>query len=229
MSRPMILSAVLTGIGVLVLLALGATPAHAEDETLRLDLSLTYDRFEQQIKSEIGGARGERLVEESFFGLQAAGTWRVWGPIALGWYAQIDSGTRNAGRFVALDDENKTITEGEVGGDFSEFWTGPLIRATWRGLFLELGYGVFGTRDDDARGDLLDEDGQTTDPLRTSPTVAWMVGLGGNVEVFENIDVVLRAQYRVRYYDSRGGKPLTDELVHGTQNFTPFFGVAWRR
>lgn len=208
-----------------------ALPAHAEEETetLRLDLALTYDRFEQQIKSEIGGARGERLVEESFFGLQVAGTWRVWGPIAAGWYAQLDSGTRNAGRFVGLDANNKTITEGEVGGDFSEFWTGPLIRASWRGLFVELGYGVFGTRDDDARGDLVDEDGGTSDALRTSPTVAWMIGLGGNIEIFDQIDVVLRAQYRVRYYDARGGTPLVDELVHGTQNFTPFFGIAWRR
>lgn len=204
-------------------------PAHADEETLRLDLALTYDRFEQQIKSEIGGARGERLVEASFFGLQAAGTWRVWGPIAAGWYAQIDSGTRKAGRFVGLDADNKTVTEGEVGGDFTEFWTGPVVRATWRGLFLEVGYGVFGTRDDDARGDLVAEGGSSADALRTSPTVAWMVGLGGNVEIFEHVDVVLRAQYRVRYYDRRGDTALVDELVHGTQNFTPFFGVAWRR
>ncbi|MGK0360658.1 MAG: hypothetical protein ACI9U2_002971 [Bradymonadia bacterium] len=213
----------------LIVLALIATPAYAHaEETLRLDLALTYDRFEQQVKSEIGGARGERLVEESFFGLQGAGTWRVWGPIALGWYAQLDSGARNAGRFVGLDADNMTVTEGQVGGDFTEFWTGPLVRASWRGLFVELGYGVLGLRDDDARGDLRDENGGTDDALRTTPTVAWMLGFGGAIEVHEGVDVVLRAQYRVRYYNRRGDTPLENELVHGTQNFTPFFGVAWR-
>ena len=74
----------------------------------------------------------------------------------------------------------------------------------------------------------MDETGSTDDALRTIPTVAWMIGLGGAIEVHEGIDVVLRAQYRVRYYDRRGDTPLADELVHGTQNFTPFFGVAWR-
>lgn len=215
-------------VGVLLLLA---SPAMA-DERLRFDLALTYDRFEQQIKSEIGGARGERLVEESFLGLQAAATWQVWANDAfgvdVGWYGQYDSGTRNAGRFVGLDANDMTITEGEVGGDFSEFWTGPLVRASWRRLFIELGYGALGLRDDDARGDLLDEMGRAEDSLRTTPTVAWMVGLGGSIEVAPGWAVVLRAQYRVRYYDRRGDAELVDELVHGTQNFTPFFGVAWR-
>jgi hypothetical protein len=208
-----------------------AQPALADDR-LRFDLGLTYDRFEQQIKSEIGGARGERLVEESFLGLQGIATWQLWANdafgIDVGWYGQFDSGTRNAGRFVGLDENDMTVTEGEVGGDFSEFWTGPLVRANWRTLFIELGYGAIGLRNDDARGDLVDEMGRAEDSLRTSPTVAWMVGLGGSIEVATGWSVVLRAQYRVRYYDRRGDADLTDQLVHGTQNFTPFFGVAWR-
>ena len=103
-----------------------------------------------------------------------------------------------------------------------------LVRAAWRGLFFELGYGLVGWRDDDARGDLRDADGGADAALRTSPTVAWAVGLGAALPVWESLDVVLRLQYRVRYYDRRGDADLADSLVHGTQNFTPFFGAAWR-
>ncbi|MCB9547610.1 MAG: hypothetical protein H6706_17420 [Myxococcales bacterium] len=211
----------------LMLLA-GAASAAEPPETWRFDLGLTLSRFEQQVKAEIGGARGERLVEESMVGLMALATWRAWGPLSVGWYGQIDAGGRRAGRFVGLDADQKTIVEGEVGGDFTEIWTGPLVRAAWRGLFLELGYGLVGWRDDDARGDLRDADGGADAALRTSPTVAWAVGLGAALPVWESLDVVLRLQYRVRYYDRRGDADLADSLVHGTQNFTPFFGAAWR-
>jgi hypothetical protein len=41
------------------------------------------------------------------------------------------------------------------------------------------------------------------------------------------LDLVLRLQYRIRYYDSRGSSALAGGAVHGTQNYTPFVGVAW--
>ena len=196
-------------------------------ELLRFDLGLTFHRFEQQVKSEIGGARGERLVEESTVGLSGAATWRFWGPLSIGAFARFDSGTRNAGRFVGLDDENRTIVEGEVGGDFDELWLGPLLRAQWRMLFVEFGYGALGMRNDDARVDLSTAAGDTDSALRTSPTVAWLGAIGGQVNVWSNLDVVFRVEYRVRYYDRRDEK-LVDELVHGTQSFAPIVGVAWR-
>ncbi len=201
--------------------------ADAPAELLRFDLGLTFHRFEQQVKSEIGGARGERLVEESAVGLSGIATWRFWGPLSFGAFARFDSGTRNAGRFVGLDDENQTIVEGEVGGDFDELWLGPLLRAQWKMLFIELGYGALGLRNDDARGDLATADGDTDNALRTSTTVAWLAAIGGQVNVWSNLDVVFRAEYRVRYYDRRDA-PLMDELVHGTQSFSPIVGVAWR-
>lgn len=203
-------------------------PAHAaEPEDFRFDLGATFHRFEQQIKSEIGGARGERLVEESALGLSAVATWRAWGPLSVGLYGRFDTGSRNAGRFVGLDDQDRTVVEGEVGGDFSELWVGPLIRAQWRMLFVELGYGALGMRWDDARGDLPTADGDTDAALRTSPTVAWLAAIGGQIEVIERLDVVFRVEYRVRYYDRRDDA-LVDELVHGTQSFAPIVGVAYR-
>ena len=51
--------------------------------------------------------------------------------------------------------------------------------------------------------------------------------MGGQVNVWSDLDVVFRIEYRVRYYDRRD-EELVDELVHGTQNVSPFIGVAWR-
>ncbi len=201
-------------------------PSVASAHDLRLDLGLTASRFEQQVKTEIGGIRGERLVEETEVGVHGMATWRLVGPLELGIFSQFDMGTRQAGRFVGFE-EGATIVEGEVGGDYSEFWLGPLTRVAWKGLFAEVGYGLVGIRSDDARSDLATAGGDTETALRTSPTVAWLVGLGGALPVWNDLHVVLRIEYRVRYYDSRGSEPLTDEIAHGTQNLTPFFGVAW--
>lgn len=205
----------------------GAAEAAEAAEQFRFDLGLTLHRFEQQVKSEIGGARGERLVEEGAIGVAAMATWRFWGPLSLGGYLRYDTGSRHAGRFVGLDDQNRTIVEGEVGGGFDELWIGPLLRAQWRMLFLELGYGAFGLRNDDARTDLASTTGKTKDALRTSSTVAWLAAVGGQANVWSDLDVVFRIEYRVRYYDRRD-EALVDELVHGTQNVSPFIGVAWR-
>ncbi len=43
----------------------------------------------------------------------------------------------------------------------------------------------------------------------------------------DELSVALRVEYRVRYYNRRGGHALADDTVHGTQNLTPFMGVAW--
>ena len=205
--------------------------AHAEPdappavERWRLDGGLTVSRFEQQIKTEVGGARGERLVEELILGLAGIATYRFWGPLSAGMYARFDVGRRNAARFEGIVD-GRTVTVGEVGGDYHELWLGPLIRAQWRRVFAELGYGLVGVRDDDARGDLADEAGDNKAPLRTSRTVAWLLNIGGSLPVADTLDLVIRFEYRVRYYDRRDA-PLVDKLVHGTQNYTRFVGVAW--
>lgn len=104
----------------------------------------------------------------------------------MGGFLQLDGGTRRAGRFLGLDDNDMTVVEGEVGGAFTELWLGPVVRGQWRALFAELGYGLLGRRTDDARDDLPNTRGGTD------------------------------------------GAPLEDELVHGTQDITPFIGLAWR-
>jgi hypothetical protein len=203
-----------------------AAPAEA-DETWRLDAGISFSRFEQQVKSEIGGLAGERLVEETELGLAAMGTWRVWGPLALGLYLQYDVGSRSAGHLDHFDDEGKPTIQDETGGSFQEFWAGPMVRAQWRTLFVEVAYGALGVRLDEARKDLPDVAGNTDSALLTSPSIAWLLALGGGVPITDVLELVIRLEYRVRYYDRRSNGALNDEVVHGTQNFTPFVGVAW--
>ncbi len=72
-------------------------------------------RFEQQVKTEVGGARGDRLVENGEIGLLHMLTYNVWRPLDVGAFQQLDAGRRSAARFVAFDAEG-ALLEGEVGG-----------------------------------------------------------------------------------------------------------------
>jgi hypothetical protein len=204
-----------------------ADAAESPPASWRLDGGLTLSRFEQQVKTEVGGARGERLVKETELGLAAFVTYRVFKPILAGLFVQFDLGSRSAGRFDAFDANNTPILKDTTGGSFTELWIGPLVRAEWRRLFVELGYGAFGVRDDGARSDLPAVDGTTDGAFTTSPTIAWLLALGGSVPLKDNLELVLRLEYRVRYYTKRGGNALKNNIVHGTQNLTPLVGVSW--
>jgi hypothetical protein len=201
--------------------------AAAVEPPVRLDAGLTFSRFEQQVKTDLGGARGERLVEEFQLGFAHALTYRVWRFVHLGGFMQLDLGRREAARFAGFGADGAPVTEGRVGGRYVELWMGPLVRLEWRRVFGELGYALYGARRDDARDDLPSDTGDRTGTLRTSATVAWSFAVGGRVPLAEHLDLVLRLQYRIRYYDERRGVPLAGGAVHGTQNFTPFVGVAW--
>ncbi len=202
--------------------------AHADEPPRwRLDAGLTFSRFEQQVKNEVGGTKGDLLVSETQFGLLDSLTYRFWGPLSAGAYFQLDAGTREAGRFTGLDANQAAVVAGTVGGSYLEFWTGPLVRAHYKTLFLELGYGLYGARSDKARDDLPNQNNSTQGALRTHPTIAWMLGIGGGVPIDERFELALRLQYRVRYYNRRDGEKLQGDLVHGTQNFTSFAGIVW--
>jgi hypothetical protein len=207
-------------------------PSVAEAEPrVRLDAGLTFTRFEQQVKTELGGTRGDRLVEEFSFGYAQALTYRAfdWKDFSLagGGFLQVDVGRREAARFVGFAEDGAPQTADRIGGRFAELWMGPILRLEWRRVFGEIGYGLYGARRDDARDDLPGDDGNRSGTLRTSASVAWTFALGGRIPIVEGLDLVLRMQYRIRYYDARGSSPLAGGAVHGTQNFTPFAGIAW--
>ena len=217
-------------LGALLAVLCAASSAQAKEEygpRFRLDGGLTFSRFEQQVKSEVGGARGERLVESTEFGYLQMLAFRFWEPLSAGLFLQLDAGTREAGRFAGFAPDGTTVVSDEVGGSYTELWMGPFLRAEWRRLFVEVGYGAYGARHDEARDDLPNESGDASSNLRTHPTIAWLFALGGSVPLTDELAVALRIEYRIRYYNRRGGEALAGDVVHGTQNITPFVGVAW--
>lgn len=218
---------VLSTLPLLATCSLLSSSVFAQSSPLRVDLAASASRFEQQVKTEVGGVRGERLVESVEINLLQSLTYRVGGPVQLGYFLQFDSGKRVAGRFVGFDSQGKTVVADEVGGAFRELWVGPLLRAEWRHLFAELGWGAYGARLDEAREDLPAENGETG-LLRTSPRIAWLLALGGSVPLHGALELSLRLEYRVRYYTRRSGEALAGGIVHGTQNFTPLMGLLYR-
>ena len=228
MARP---SAVLFSCLAILALASSASAQEREPyqlERVRIGASLTYSSFEQQVKSEVGGTSVEPLVVDRAFGLHLTATANLWRFIRFGVFFQVDSGKRSAGRFEGLVDGEPDVTQ-LVGGRYWELWLGPLLRLQWRFLAAEIGYGLVGARRDRARVDLPDDMGGTSQAFRTSPRVAWHFALAAYAPVHPEIDIVIRVQYRVRYYDRRGGGGLDEGVVHGTQNLTPTVGIAWHR
>ena len=195
----------------------------------RIEGGLTFSHFQQQVKSEIGGERGERLVNETEVGFLATGTYHVWEFFHVGVFLQFDRGNRLAARFSHFDPATgRTVTKDKVGGDYDEFWLGPLARAQWRNLFGEAGWAIAGFRNDDARNDLRTTSGDTTGTLSLLPSVALFASLGTSVDIVDKLGLVIRLEYRLRYYEGREGREFANGLKHGTQNITPFVGLSWQ-
>lgn len=125
-------------------LASAVAPAEA-GERWRVDVAGHVRHFQQQVKSEVGAVRGERLVFETEVGLGLAGSYDVTDWLAAGAFVRADVGTRRAGRFAGIDDEGRTVIDPAVGGPYRELWLGPQLRGQWRMLFAELGYGLCAT------------------------------------------------------------------------------------
>lgn len=193
-----------------------------------VELTASFSGFEQQIKTEIGGIKGELLTSDSELNLQALGTYNVWKFISVGWYIQYDSGNRESAQFSGFNAAGAAEVINLQGGAYTEIWTGPLIRAHYKKAFFEFGYGLIGSRQDDARVDLFNESGSNEGNLTVDPAVAWLLGIGADVVLKDQLSLLIKAQYRVRYYDARDGEKLENEMVHGTQNFSPMVGLKYQ-
>lgn len=198
------------------------------DEQFRFDLGGILTFYTSAVERGTDGESNKQLVVDSSFGLYGAGSYRVWGPFSVGLFTQFETGDRRSGEFTGEFDENDVALVGErFGGTFWEFWFGPLIRAQYKGVFAEVGWGLVGLRNDDGRDDLAGEDGNT-DTFRSDPATAWLFGIGGAIPIADPFELILRLNYRIRYYTTRGGEDLTQGTGHGTQDLIPFVGVAWR-
>jgi hypothetical protein len=214
----------------LLLLITGANLALGQD-SLRWNIEggFTYRAFQQQVKAEVGDPRGERLVNETEFGLLFMGSYRVWEVAQVGLFAQFDRGNRHAARFSGFDPATgRTVTKDKIGGNYHEFWLGPFVRLRWKTLTGEAGWAVTGFRSDDARTDLVSSSGDSTGTFDLLPSVAFFSALGAVVPLHDEISLVVRFEYRLRYYKGREGKLFRDNVEHGTQNISPFIGLSWR-
>lgn len=161
-------------------------------------------------------------------GLALAGARRIAAPLSAGLFLRYDVGLRTSARFDGFDAAGRTQVTDETGGTYTELWAGPLVRLSLRPFTAEVGYGAVGVRRDAGRADLPAADGSTDGAFRTHPSIAWLVALGGEIAVRDRLDIAAKLEYRLRYYDRRGGQPLQGDVHHGTQSIAPLVGLSWR-
>ena len=210
-----------------------AVPAesHADEgpwrnELFRLDLGGIMTWYTSAVEMGTDGESNDQLANDFSFGLFASASWRFWGPFSVGLYVQFEAGNRKYGTFTGDVVDGVAIVDRQGGGGFSETWFGPLVRAQWESLFLEVGWGPLGFRSDDGRVD-LPAGGEASGAFQTTPSTAWLIGIGAAVPLLLDLELVMRINYRIRYYESRGGDDLDGGLAHGTQDLIPFVGLAW--
>lgn len=193
-----------------------------------IDGGLILSHFQQQVKQDVGDPRGERLVYEYEFGLLLAGRYRFNDYFSAGLFLRNDVGKREAARYDGFDDDGKTKVTNQLGGNYTEFWFGPLVMVNWKQIFFEIGYGLIGIRSDDGRDDIPSNSGDTGSSFTTNPLISWLISVGGFVPLSDDLDLLLELEYRNRYYNERGGEPLTSDIDHGTQSISPIIGVSWK-
>ncbi len=193
-----------------------------------LDGGLIISHFQQQVKQDVGDPRGERLVYEYEFGFLLTGRYEFTDYLSAGIFLRTDFGKREAAQFDGFNSEGITQVKNQLGGNYTEIWLGPEVMFRWKQLFAEVGYGLVGIRKDDGRNDVPSNTGDTVSSFTTNPSISWMISIGGFVPLSKNLDILLKLEYRLRYYNKRGGEPLADNIDLGTQSISPLVGVSWK-
>jgi hypothetical protein len=193
-----------------------------------LDGGLILSHFQQQVKQDVGDPRGERLVFEYEIGLLLTGRYELNDYFSAGIFIRTDIGKREAALFDGFDIEGKTKVKNQLGGNYTEVWFGPEVMFHWKQLFAEVGYGLVGIRSDEGRDDIPSNSGDTVGSFTTNPSISWLISIGGFVPLSDNLEILLKLEYRLRYYNKRGGEPLIDNIDLGTQSISPLIGVSWK-
>lgn len=192
-----------------------------------VDGGLLISHFQQQVKQDVGDPRGERLVYEYEIGLLLTGRYEFTDYFSAGIFLRTDFGKREAALYDGFDEDGKTKVKNQLGGNYTEIWFGPELMFHWKQIFAEVGYGLVGTRSDDGRNDIPSNSGSTDGSFTTNPLISWMISIGGFVPLSENLEILIKLEYRNRYYNERGGEALIDNIDHGTQSISPLIGVSW--
>lgn len=191
-------------------------------------LSATYSHFEQQIKAKVGDTRGQKISDITEFGISMEGNRRIIKNLRGGVYVIYDLGNRSGAKFDGFDSTGITRVKDQTGGIYKELWLGPYLQYQWKLLNVDLGYGALGIRQDNGRSDIKNSNGMASGDFLVNPKLAWYVGMGSKVEISSKCFVVIKVQYRVRYYNTRDGEPLMNNMEHGTQNISPYTGILYK-
>lgn len=192
-----------------------------------IDVAAMLYSFEQQVKGDIGDDAGEKITEISNYTLSVGWSFELLENLELGLLFRSDHGKRSSALYAGEDENGKTVTTNSIGGNYSELWLGPQIRYNFENLFFRLAHGSFARRYDKARSDLPNNSNQQSGAFSTTPKVSWMFALGLQTMLAKDFLLNLALEYRIRYYDERGGEPLLGNVKHGTQDLTPLLGVRY--
>lgn len=195
---------------------------------IETEAAFTFSHFEQQVKTKIGGEKGEKISDNSELGSMLACRVQIKKWISAGLFIQYDLGSRHLAEFDSFNLSGATVVKNKISGHYNELWAGPLFRFHHKTAFVELGYGLIGIRNDDLRYDVFNSKGQNQGNFKVNSLVAWHIGLGMKTELTDKVSLLLKAQYRVRYYDSRGGEVLQNDIRLGSQNINPFIGLIYK-
>ena len=214
---------------ILMIVSFHIQPLLAESTTnFSLFSHLHYNRFEQQIKNKVGGEKGDLLTEDNEVSIHLGFEYLFKEHWRFGLFLRFDNGTRELGEYGGINADTKPNIVNKTGGTFSELWLGPYAGYRYSIFAVDLGYGLLGLRDDAARDDIKDFNKPSGGYFETSLSVAWFISAGITAPLLDNLDLSLRLEYRIRYYELFSGEELVDSVAHGTQDITPFFGVHWK-
>ena len=190
--------------------------------------AFTFSHFQQQVKSTIGDPKGERLVNINELGIDLNLYYQLKNNYSIGLFIRSDFGGRSLANFDGFDADGKTKVKDKIGGDFQEYWFGPIFKGQWNHFFIELAYAPIAWRVDDARIDLPSVSGNKTTAFSTHPTIAYMLGLGASFNVTKRFDAQFKVEYRVRYYEKREDEDIAGNVNIGSQSIVPVIGLIWK-
>jgi len=200
--------------------------ADPDDEFHRwhMELALFPMMLEQQVE---GPDRDDKLTQDATLSTALSLGFAPLEWIEPALWVQFDAGRVRRAIFSRPDASGATAEEQLVEGAFWELWVAFLARGRLGPAFVELGWAPLMLRHDATRTDLPNAKGETDGVFEGSRSVAFIFAGGGSIPVWDNFDITLRLQFRIRYLISRGGEPLAGDEENGQMAVWPYFGAHY--
>jgi hypothetical protein len=180
--------------------------------------------LEQQIE---GPNRDDKLTQDATLSTALSISYAPLEWIEPALWLQLDAGNVRRATFTRPDATGATSEDQLVEGSFWELWVAFMARGRLGPGFVELGWAPLMLRQDTVRDDLPNVNGETDGVFEGSRSVAFILGGGASLPVWDYLDITLRLQFRIRYLVARGGEPLADEEENGQMALWPYFGAHW--